>query len=284
MSAADKIAASFLRAHPAVAARILETIDSAQAADVLERAPSAEAAAVLYRMLPEQSARCAEQLSVETIARLLEELPGLASAGLLRHLRPEVRDRVLANVSAARAAILRMLLQYPESAIGAWMNPVVLTFSPDYTLEQARAQLERAEHEHPRIYVLGRDRKLCGAVRRIALRLGAQDEPVESVLEPVEPLWARESIAAAQTHELWEHEIEAPVVNRQNEFVDSIGYADLRRAYRRLFERLRQGGSADVGELAELVSNGVRSTWAGLAEFLSVPGEGAQSARDEHDG
>lgn len=285
MSAAERVAAEFLRSQPSAAARILETMDAADAAEVLAKTPPAVAAGVLQRMLPAQSARSAERLAADALARVVDTLPGLAGAALLRHLSADVREDVLRRGTPARAALLRMLLQYPESAIGAWMDPAILTFSSDYNLAQAREQLERAEHEHPKIYVLGRDRKLEGAVRRLALRDAAADAPVESLLEPVEPLWARESVAAAQAHELWEREIEAPVVNRQGEFVGSIAYADLRRAWRRLLGQFgAESATAESGELAELVSAGMRSTWRGLSEFLAAPGAGPKEADGERDG
>jgi Mg/Co/Ni transporter MgtE len=270
VAAEEKLAAAFLRRRPDVAARLLETIDAAQAAAVLEAAPTSTAASVLRRMLPSSSARCAERMSVQNIALLLEDLPVLTGAVLLRHLPRPAREEVLRQVGSARAAALGLLLRYPTNAVGAWMNPSVLTFSSDYSVSEAADLLEHDEHAEPRVYVVDRERRPRGAVQGMTLlRLAHRGGALGSIVEPIETIWARESVMSAQRRDCWEWQPEAPVVNRVGEFVGSISFAELMKGQRST--RLPPNGEfsgQSLSELTELFLNGLDSVWSSLGEIV----------------
>lgn len=269
MTSDERLARLFLSSHPEVAARLLESMDAEDASEVLKCTPAAVAAPVLRHMLPTSSAHCAELLSARAVAELLEQLPALSAAALLRHFPPAARDDTLKQVRPAKLAALKLLLRYPATAVGAWMEPRVLTLPHDCSLREARARLERAEHSHPKIYVLDRNRHLRGAVNRLALLRNGLLGPVTELLTPIDSIWARESVASAQERDIWEKESEAPVVNRQDEFVGIVTYADLRRGHRQLVRPAQSAGTDQgVGDLAELFIHGLEDTWLSLGEIM----------------
>ncbi|MDH3420117.1 MAG: hypothetical protein OEQ25_13460 [Gammaproteobacteria bacterium] len=276
MKGEEQLANFFLSSHPEVAARLLESMSIEQAGEVLECAPANVIAPVLGYMLPTASARCAERLSVEVVTNLVEELPGLTAATLLRHFSPDASDAILGRLAPARAAALRLLLRYPQNAVGAWMEPSVLTLPDDCTAEDAVERVEKAEYERPKIFVLDRARQVKGAVSgQILLRARARD-PVTNLLEPSEALWARETLAAATERDIWEKESEAPVVNRMKEFVGVVSYADLRRGSRQLVApALDETSNADIGELAELFLAGLEGAWQSMGEIVHSEQSGA---------
>lgn len=280
MKGEERLANFFLSSHPEVAARLLESMSSEQAGEVLERAPANIVAPVLGYMLPTASARCAEQLSVEVVTNLVEQLPGLTAAALLRHFSQDTSDAILGRLTPARAAALRLLLRYPQNAVGAWMEPSVLTLPDDCTAEDAAERVVKAEYERPKIFVLDRARRLKGAVSgQHLLRAHARD-PITNLLEPSEALWARETLAAANERDIWEKESEAPVVNRMKEFVGVVSYADLRRGYRQLLAPAPGDASnADIGELAELFLAGLEGVWQSLGEIVRSEQSGVERRR-----
>ena len=280
MEGEARLANCFLISHPEVAARLLESMSSEQAGEVLEQAPTNVIAPVLSHMLPTASARCAERLSIEAITGLVKDLPGLAAATLLRHFAQERTEEILGRLTPARAAALRLLLRYPQNAVGAWMEPSVLTLPDDCTAGEAEERLDRAEYSHRRIFVLDRARKLRGAVSGQSLARARGRDPITRLVEPSEALWARETLTAANERDIWERESEAPVVNRIDEFVGVVSYADLRRGFRQLVRPAADGApSADIGELAELFLAGLEGAWQSLGEI--VRSEQAGDARDE---
>ena len=280
MKGEEQLANHFLSAHPEVAARLLESMSSAQAGEILEHAPANVVAPVLSHMLPTASARCAEQLSVEVVTNLVKELPGLTAAALLRHFSQEASDAILARLPAPRAAALGLLLRYPQNAVGAWMEPSVLTLPDDCTVGDAAARVEKAEYERPKIFVLDRARQVKGAVPGQQLLRARTRDPISKLLEPIEALWARETVAAAKEREIWEKESEVPVVNRVKEFVGVVSYADLRRGARQLVAPTPgDSTSTDAGELAELFLAGLEGAWQSLGEIVRA--EVPHTERDE---
>ncbi len=277
MKGEERLANHFLSSHPEVAARLLESLSSEQAGEILEHTPASVIAPVLTYMLPTASARCAERLSVDAITALVEELPGLSAAALLRHFPQETSEAILGRLAPARAAALRLLLRYPQNAVGAWMEPSVLTLPDDCTAADAAERVEQAEYERPKIFVLDRARQVKGSVSGQQLARARARDPIVRLLEPSDALWARETLAAATERDIWEKESEAPVVNRMKEFVGIVSYADLRRGSRQIVAVPSSNtASADVGELAELFLAGLEGAWQSLGEIVR-----AEQARDE---
>lgn len=269
MSGDEQLATAFLAAHPEVAAKLLESMRPEDASEVLASTSAQAASAVLHHMLPTSSARCAEQLSESVVAELLEHLPSLAGAALLRHLPAGARNGVLARMTPARKTALSLLLRYPASAVGAWMEPRVLTLPEDCTIEDARGRLQRHESVEPRVYVLDRTRRIRGAVRGPQLLRTEWTGRLAPLLEPADALWAREAVAAAQGRELWERESEAPVVNREDEFVGVVTYSSIRRGLKEATSRVATDARHnEAGELAELFFSGLEDTWKSLTEIL----------------
>lgn len=269
MSGDTKLASAFLSAHPEVAAKLLESMQPEQASEVLAGASPEVAGPVLHHMLPTSSARCAELLSESVIADLVEQLSSQAGAALLRHIPAQSRDDVLERLSPARKAALALLLRYPPNAVGAWMEPRVLTLPEDCSVDDARERLEHQEQIEPRIFVLDRSRRVKGAVRGLSLLRSSAKGRLVSLLEPTDALWAREAVVQAQGREIWERESEAPVVNREDEFVGVVTYSNIRRGLR---QAVNPGGTdsgdGDVGDLAELFVTGLEDTWNSLTEIL----------------
>lgn len=269
MSGDEKLATAFLGMHPEVAAKLLESMRPEDASEVLGNTSAQAAGAVLHHMLPTSSARCAELLSESVVAELLEQLPSLAGAALLRHLPAAARNGVLERMSPSRRTALSVLLRYPTTAVGAWMEPRVLTLPDDCTIEDARERLQQHDSIEPRVYVLDRTRRIRGAVRGPQLLRNESAGRLTPLLEPTDALWAREAVAQAQGRELWERESEAPVVNRENEFVGIVTYSDIRRGLKQATSRpAAESAHREAGELAELFFSGLEDTWKSLTEIL----------------
>lgn len=269
MPADDRLARRFLAGHPEPAARLLETMNPDEVAAVIGKLPPRSAALVLGRMLPTDAARCAARLAVRDAAAIAEHLPNLPCAALLRHLDAAAREAVLEQLGAARSAPLRLLLHYPPNTVGAWMQPSVLTFFVDNSAREAAQQIRHAQDAQPLIYVLDRDRRAVGAVDSLRLLSGTRNGPILALAEPVEPIWARESVLAAQQREVWERHSLAPVVNRQDEFVGVLAHADMLRACRQSLRPAR-GHFRDesLGDFAELMVAGLDSAWQGFSEII----------------
>jgi Mg/Co/Ni transporter MgtE len=145
----------------------------------------------------------------------------------------------------------------------------VLTLADDCTVGEARDRIARGEHiAQARIYVLDRARRLRGAVHGLTLLQISGRKKLASILEPADALWARDALATAQEHSVWERHTEAPVVNREEEFIGVITYADLRKAFRQVNRVAEPHGDREIAEVTELIAIGAGSVWRSLGELI----------------
>jgi len=162
-----------------------------------------------------------------------------------------------------------LLLSYPTNTVGAWVEPRVLTLPDDCTAGEARDRIARSEQvAQARIYVLDRSRRLRGAVRGLALLQVPGRKKLASILEPADAIWARDPLAMAQEHSVWERHTEAPVINREEEFIGVISYADLRKAFRQVNHAPGPNGDREIAEVTELIAIGAGSLWRSLGDLM----------------
>lgn len=268
MSGQERLVGAFFDLHPQKAARVLEALPVDQANAALTTVGAAAAAPVLGRMLPTYASRCIEQQPPADAAALLERLGSQEAGAVLRHLDTALRDQVLGAMGAQWRVAFKLLLSYPANTVGAWVEPRVLTLPDDCSAGEARALVAHSEQTaQARIYVLDRARRIRGAIRGVALLQTPNRRKISALLEPAEALWAREPLATAQEHRIWERNTEAPVINREEEFIGAISYADVRSAYRHL-THVDGHSDRDLAEVTELIAIGAGSLWQSLGELV----------------
>ena len=271
MSGREDLVAAYLRLHPESAARYLETMPAEQANAVLNAVDVATAAPVVGHMLPTCASQCIERQSPADSALLLERLGSREAVAVLRHLPSEHREAILSSLGPQWLVAFKLLLSYPTSTVGAWVEPRVLTLPDDCTAGEARDRIARSDQIAPaRIYVLDRSRRLRGAVRGLALLQVSSRKKIASILEPAETLWARDLLATAQEHVIWERHTEAPVVNRDEEFIGIISYVDVRRAFRQMNRVEEPNGDREIAEVTELIAIGAGSVWRSLGDLIGT--------------
>jgi magnesium transporter len=270
VSGRAELAAAFLKLHPEGAARLLEAMPVGEATAVLKAVDLATAAPVAGHMLPTCAAQCLECQAPADAALLLERLGSRESVAVVRHFSAAHREAVLGCLGTQWLMAFKLLLSYPTNTVGAWVEPRVLTLPDDCTAGDARDRIARSDQAAPaRIYVLDRSRRVRGAVRGLALLQVSTRKKIASILEPAETLWARDALATAQEHAVWERHTEAPVVNREEEFIGVISYADLRKAFRETTQAPAPSGGREMAEVTELIAIGAGSLWRSLGELMS---------------
>jgi magnesium transporter len=275
VSGREELAGAFLSLHAEAAARLLEAMPPTEANEVLACAAAEAAAPVLGHMLPTYAAQCVELQAPADAAALLEKLGSQESAAVLRHLPAAEREAVLGALGPQWVMAFKLLLSYPINTVGAWVEPRVLTLPDDCNAGEARDRIAKsAQQSQARIYVLDRSRRIRGAIRGLALLQVPHRKALASILEPAEALWARDPLATAQEHAVWERHTEAPVINRDEEFIGTISYADLRRAYRQLTRAGDQRSDRDLAEVTELIAIGAGSLWQSLGELIRTDRRG----------
>ena len=269
MQANELLAGAFFRAQPEAAARLLESMTLMDARAVIANLPAMDSAPVLQRMLPTNAARCIEPLPLSQTIELMRCLPSQAGASLLRHLGDSNWRSIVDQLGGTRATALRLLLRYPPTAIGAWMEPNALTLAHDLIVQDARSRIATAEGHSARIYLLDRERKVRGITDGLTLLRGDNAGQLVSIAGKASPLWAREPLRAASDAALWGRETELPVVNRQDEFVGVISQSAVIRGLGELVQADNpdEGGS-EAQELIDAFIGGLQGAWQSLSGAL----------------
>jgi magnesium transporter len=269
MSGQEQLAGAFLSLHSAHAARLLEVMPVEQANAVLTAVDPPTAAPVFAHMLPTYAAQCLELQLPADGALVLERLGTQEAAAILRHVGRDARSAVLDALSPQWMLAFKLLLSYPSNTVGAWVEPRVLTLPDDCNAGEARERISSsALPAQARIYVLDRSRRIRGAIRGLSLLQVPSRRALTAMLEPAEALRAREPLGTAQEHGVWERNTEAPVINREEEFIGVISYTDLRKAHRQATRSLETNGRRDLAEVTELIAIGGRSLWESLGDLI----------------
>jgi Mg/Co/Ni transporter MgtE len=269
MTGHEQLLSSFLSLHAESAARLLESMPVDQANAVFASVDPATGAPVMSHMLPTYAARCIEAQPPGDSALLLERFGSQEAAAVLRHLGRDAREAVLAALGPQWVMAFKLLLSYPMNTVGAWVEPRVLTLPDDCNAGEARERIARSQQvAQARIYVLDRSRRIRGAIRGLSLLQVQNRKNLTAILEPADALWARELLATAQEHSVWERNTEAPVINREEEFIGVISYADLRKAYKQSTRTSDASNERDLAEVTELIAIGAGSLWQSLGELM----------------
>lgn len=257
------ITRAFLETHPEEAAGALEHVSAQSCAALLNAIPLKLATEVLRHMLPAHAARCLEYLKPQAVVGLLRALTPQTGAGLLRYLPEEARVALLGELPTGVALGLRLLLSYPDDAVGAWTDTRVPAFAPDATTREAIERIRRSHHEAANyVYVVDADHRFRGVVGLPTALRAANRVTLGELMQPAEALSARAPLSAARAHEGWRQFHSLPVVDHEGRFVGTLHYGALDQA---LAGRPRP----DPIQLAtETLSGLVNVYWLGLAGLV----------------
>jgi Mg/Co/Ni transporter MgtE len=258
-----EITRAFLETHPGEAARALEHVPAPSCAALLNAVPLKLATDVLRHMLPAHAARCLEHLKPQAVVGLLRALTPQTGAGLLRYLPEEGRDAILGELPPGIALGLRLLLSYPDDAVGAWTDTRVPAFASDATTREAVERVRRSHHEAANyVYVVDADHRFRGVVGLPAALRAAPRAALGELMRPADALSARAPLSAARAHEGWREFHSLPVVDHEGRFVGALHYGALDRA----LSGRRRPEPMEVA--TDTVSGLVNAYWLGLAGLV----------------
>jgi CBS domain-containing protein len=197
--------AALHRLSPAELSELVARLPPQRAAEALHAVGEDRAAATLSIVRPGLGGRLVGALAPETATGALTAMPVDDAVAVLRHLQPERRDDLLADVPAPHRAQVERLLAYPSGTAGGLMTTDVRTARAD----EPRDDVLRRLREHPpaleglfTVLVLDEAGRLAGVLPPSALIRGCAgpveapavtaDTPVERVAE----LFARHDLVA----------------------------------------------------------------------------------------
>ncbi len=290
MADAQELSLAFIEAHPRDAARVLEQLPAGDAAAFLESAPIRLATPVVRSLLYPKAAECMLLLGDDTAAGLLNAIGTQAGAAVLRSLPQSRRSALLDQLPSVSALAFRMLLGYPEDAVGAWMDATVPVFMAETPATEALAQLRTGEYPSKLaccVYALDADQRLAGIIMLHDLIRAEPETLLSSIMRPyTHAVPARLSLLSARTHPGWEEMPSLPVVERENHFAGALHQSVLTTALARTGPATAPNTPGD-GAVAANLANAFWTVFAGLLQTAVslLPARPGKSQEDRtHEG
>lgn len=260
------LALEIAQTHPNAVARYLESYSAVAASTFIDAVPDKLSSNILQTMLPYHAAKCLENMSADAAAKYLSALELRTMVSILRHMREANRNQIIVALPRQLSARASILMRYPLSVIGAWLNPTILTLPADCSAADAKARLSREGYvDFHRVYVVDTEQHLVGTFRLSQLLTIDDARHLRDFLDPApSPLRANLSLEAALESPGWSENDFLPVVDRQDRVIGILRYADLRAAIMKPQARKTdERGSDTLMDLAE-------TCYLGLADVMNT--------------
>lgn len=268
MADAESLSLVFMRGHPAEAARVLESVDAAEAGALLARVPARIAAPVLAAMLPNAAARSLSGLSDEEALALLGELGTQPVVAVLRNVAEPRRTRLIDGLPTVAALASKLLMGYVEDSVGAWTDPDVLSLPGATHAAEALERMRHVEASLQRVFVIGSDGILEGWVPlSVVLRAPPATSLASIMTVPEAVLPAQTPLAGALSHPGWSRASILPVVESGGRLVGALSRDALARA---LHRSARLSRVAPANTLVGIFSRGYWDALSGGVEAMAT--------------
>jgi Mg/Co/Ni transporter MgtE len=210
-------------------------------------------------MLPQYGARICRSLQPTVAAGILSNMDTSLIAAVMRQCDNELGGRLLDLLPDKTRLACRLLLNYSEDAVGAWMNANVSTLPVECSVEEAMQRIRREQQAFDigHYLVVDRERYLHGTVTPTALLRAPSKTPVTSVMSrDNSAIAARTALKTALDNPLWAERDTVPVVNRMQKLVGILRHLDLRNGLRQISISIQKPRGADpVSGIFEVYGN-----------------------------
>lgn len=189
MSALGELSLVYLSAHPAGAAAVLEQVEPEDAAQALLPLELSRASEVLLRMSVDAAARTLRCMDETWARETLQAADFVQAARWLAHLDEDTSERLLAGLPAQSQRNIRESLEFPAETAGRFMDPRVITFREDTTVDQALERIRKNKRQKlTDVVLVDEDGKLTGVVPLQSLVGAPKDAAMGSLAQRDRPV------------------------------------------------------------------------------------------------
>jgi magnesium transporter len=183
------LALQFLSGHPGEAGAVLERTEPEDAARTLLPLPLARASEVLRRMNVDAAARTLRCMDDAWARETLIAADFVQAARWLAYLDEETSARLLAELPAQSQRNIREALEFPPGTAGRLMDPRVITFREDTTIDDALEHIRKTKNRKlTDVVVADEDGRMTGVVSLQSLLGAPKDAAMGSLAERHRPV------------------------------------------------------------------------------------------------
>lgn len=262
---------AYAREYPGEVATFLASQGDEAVAAAVEALPEREAAAVVARLPNGHAARVLAGQDDAGVAAWLDVASADHALALLLHLDETRRARVLDLLPRPRMRhALERLLNYPQTSVGALVDPTAVRLDAAMPLAEAVAVLRTdAPGPEQSIWLVDEQGRYAGRLDLARVLATASDKlRLAELAIAVRPLRAETTLATALDFAAWQKYLELPVIDRHDHLLGALSHA-------RLVSAAAEGGHAENGFVAgmgELTRQYFRVIAICLGDLLGLQG------------
>ena len=232
MSHVQELSHAFIASHPDDAARVLEHLPPEASAELFAQAPARVLAPTVRAMMPFMAAQAIVRLPTEAAAHLMNECGAGHAAAIMRYVPESKRAALIEGLPTATAVSLRMLLGFPASSVGAWIDTALPALPANTSASDALERLRMAEEDEiDVVHVVDASQRLLGLVEIGALVRAGNHVLLTHLMRPARHvLPVNATLGSVEHHSGWDERLTLPAVERDGRLVGVLQRATLVRA------------------------------------------------------
>ncbi|MBO4377995.1 MAG: magnesium transporter [Clostridia bacterium] len=216
--------------QPASAAELLAVMPENAPAPLFRLMPKELAAETFVEMEPDMQEKLIRSFSDTELKGVLDELYMDDAVDLVEEMPANVVKRILAQADPEMRKSINELLQYPEDSAGSIMTTEFVALRPHMTAAEALTSIRRTGMDKETVntcYVIGKDRKLMGAVTLRTIVMAQDDDTMESLMTAnvISVSTQEDQETVAHMFSLYDLNV-LPVVDKENRMVGIVTVDD----------------------------------------------------------
>jgi Mg/Co/Ni transporter MgtE len=211
---------------------VLEHLPPEASAELFGQAPARVLAPAVRAMMPFMAAQAIVRLPTETAAHLMNEAGAGSAAAIMRYVPESKRATLIEGLPTPTAVSLRLLLGFPASSVGAWIDTALPALPANTSVSDALERLRTAEEDEiDVVHVVDTSQRLLGLVEIGALVRAGNNVQLTHLMQPARHvLPVNASLSSVERHSGWDERLMLPAVERDGRLVGVLQRAALVRA------------------------------------------------------
>jgi Mg/Co/Ni transporter MgtE len=265
------LALAFLQSQPGAAAAILEQQPLPEVAEFLGKLPHTYGALVLTKMLPQYSARLCQIMQPVEAAGMLSKMEISLVAAIMRQCHHDLSEQLLGMLPDKSRLATRLLLNYSEDTVGAWMHANIAILPDSCNAEEAlrRITADQQSLDIGHSLVVNRERKLKGSITLAALLRAPANATITAVMtRSKKSISAQTPLKSVIDNPLWDTRDSIAVTNRNQQLLGVLRHLDLRKGLDEIETNIVQPqGSDSITGMLEVYGNSLLILFSTLSEI-----------------
>ena len=184
LNAKEDLIRKFFNLYPIEAARFMHSFSTKDILDYLHSETLTNPEEIYSHLNPEIASGIIDQMNTELFIRIFTLIDPAIAARLLSRLEKDLVQKKLGNLPSSLGKEIKELMEFPNNTAGYLMDPVVITFHPDDTVNDVLQRIRATKNRRfLNINIVDENGKLVGVIPLQEIAIAATNEPLKVLIQ-----------------------------------------------------------------------------------------------------